>query len=89
MCTSVAENAQIVEENSAAPILDNTERAGLPYGHRDMTKFESRTSPGYRLIAAALLRYSREAPETVSVRWVQAQEMLKSRRRNEAAELVQ
>lgn len=78
-----------MEENSAAPILDNTERAGLPYDHRDMAKFESRTSPGYRLIAAALLRYSREAPETVSVRWVQAEEMLKSRRRNEAAELVQ
>jgi hypothetical protein len=80
---------QIVEENSAAPILDNTERAGLPYGHRDMVKFEGRTSPGYRLVVAALLRYSREAPNMVSVRWVQAEEMLRSKRQNEAAELVQ
>jgi len=54
-----------------------------------MVKFESRTSPGYRLVVAALLRYSREAPEMVSVRWVQAEEMLRSKRRNEAAELVQ
>ncbi|KAH3949938.1 hypothetical protein HBI56_098910 [Parastagonospora nodorum] len=81
--------AYIVEENSAAPILDNTERAGLPYDHRGMTKFESRTSPGYRLVVAALLRYSREASETVTVRWEQAEKMLKSKRINEAAELLQ
>lgn len=79
----------IVEENSAAPILDNTERAGLPYGHRDMVKFESRISPGYRLVVAALLRYSREAPEMIAARWVQAAAMLKAKRQNEAAELVQ
>ncbi|RYN49977.1 hypothetical protein AA0118_g11220 [Alternaria tenuissima] len=78
----------IVEENSAAPILDNTERAGLPYGHRDMSKFESRSSPGYRLVIAALFRYSREAPKMVAARWVQATAMLKSKRQNEAAELV-
>ncbi|KAF2280399.1 ribonuclease-like protein p/mrp subunit [Westerdykella ornata] len=81
--------AYIVEENSAAPILDNTERAGLPYGHRDMVKFESRSSPGYRLVVAALMRYSKEAAEMISMRWVQATEMLSSKRRNEAAELVQ
>jgi hypothetical protein len=54
-----------------------------------MCKFESRSSPGYRLVVAALLRYSKEAPGMVSMRWVQAAEMLKSKRQNEAAELVQ
>ena len=78
-----------MEENSAAPILDNTERAGLPYGHSDMVKFESQNSPGYRLVVAALLRYSSESQDTVSLRWTQAVDMLKSERRNEAAELVQ
>jgi hypothetical protein len=77
-----------VEENSAAPILDNTERAGLPYGHRDMVKFESRSAPGYRLVVAALIRYSKEAPDMISRRWVQADEMLKTKRQIEAAELV-
>lgn len=77
-----------MEENSAAPILDNTERAGLPYNHRDMAGFESRSAPGYRLIVAALIRYSKEAPDTVSIRWEQAVEMLKLKRQNEAAELV-
>jgi hypothetical protein len=88
--TAIRSNVrQIVEENSAAPILDNTERAGLPYGHSGMVKFESRSSPGYRLVVAALMRYAREAPEMVASRWEQAEEMLKSKRRNEAAELVQ
>lgn len=80
--------AQVVEENSAAPILDNTERAGLPYDHRNMCKFESRTSPGYRLIIAALIRYSREASSTIPQRWINATEMLESKRRIEAAELL-
>jgi hypothetical protein len=77
-----------VEENSAAPILDDTERAGLPYEHRDMARFESRSSPGYRLVAATLIRYSKEAPNMVSMRWVQAARMLKLKREDEAAELV-
>lgn len=79
---------QVVEESSAAPILDNTERAGLPYDHGSMCKFESRSSAGYRLIAAALIRYSKDAPQTISQRWANATEMLKSKRMNEAAELV-
>ena len=81
--------SEIVEEHSAAPILDNTERAGLPYGHRDMAKFDRRDSPGYRLVVAALIRYSKDAPDRVACRWMQATEMLKSKRQNEAAELVQ
>ncbi|OAL44043.1 ribonuclease-like protein p/mrp subunit [Pyrenochaeta sp. DS3sAY3a] len=78
----------IVEENSAAPILDNTERAGLPYGHRDMVKFEHQNSPGFRLVVAAIIRYSRDASGVVTQRWTQATKMLNTKRRNEAAELV-
>lgn len=79
----------MVEESSAAPILDDTERAGLPYDHRHMCKFESRSSPGYRLIVAALIRYSNGASNTIPQRWVNAREMLKSKRVVEAAELMQ
>ncbi|KAF6228261.1 hypothetical protein HO133_007991 [Letharia lupina] len=78
----------VVEESSAAPILDSTERAGLPGDHRNMCKFESRTSPGYRLVVAALLRYSKEAPEVVSRRWKYAVDMLNSKRSQEADELL-
>lgn len=80
---------QVVEKHSAAPILDDTERAGLSSDHRNMCKFESRSSPGYRLVVAALIRYSSNAPLTIDKRWVQARELLKVKRANEAAELVQ
>ncbi|MCJ1288691.1 hypothetical protein MMC34_000220 [Xylographa carneopallida] len=77
----------IVEEHSAAPILDNTERSGIAASHSDMCKFE-RNSSAYRTVLAALIRYSREAPDLVAVRWVQAQEMLMSKRVIEASELT-
>ena len=83
-----ADTWQVVEESSAAPILDDTERAGLPYDHRNMCKFESRTSTGYRLVVAALIRYSKEAPEVISRRWEHAIDMLKSKRSQEADELL-
>ena len=80
---------QVVKEYSAAPILDDTERAGLPYDHRNMCKFESRTAPGYRLVVAALITYALNAPSTITQRWVNATEMLKAKRATEAAELMQ
>jgi hypothetical protein len=78
-----------VEQNSAAPILDNTERAGLPYNHQSMCTFESKSSPGYTLIIAALIRYSNEASKTIPLRWANAKKMLLSLRMNEAEELMQ
>ena len=79
----------MVQESSAAPILDDTERAGLPYDHSTMCKFESKTSPGYRVIVAAMIRYSKAAPDVIVRRWVAVKEMLKAKRMNEAAELMQ
>ncbi|KAI4110724.1 MAG: hypothetical protein LQ345_006932 [Seirophora villosa] len=79
----------VVKEHSAAPILDDTERAGLPYDHRGMCRFESRTAPGYRLVVAALMTYTLNAPSTITQRWVSATEMLKAKRDTEAAELLQ
>jgi protein SERAC1 len=64
------------------------ERAGLPYDRRNMCKFDSHTSPGYRLVVAALIRYSMEAPEVISRRWKHAVEMLNSQRSQEADELL-
>ncbi|MCJ1479379.1 hypothetical protein MMC13_008064 [Lambiella insularis] len=77
----------VVEENSAAPILDNTERSGIAANHSQMCKFE-RTSSGYRTIIAALLRYTREAPDVIVFRWVKAKDMLAMKRANEATELT-
>ncbi|CAD6571967.1 MAG: hypothetical protein ASARMPREDX12_004838 [Alectoria sarmentosa] len=66
---------QVVEESSVAPTLDDTERAGLPYDQRNMCKFENRTSFGYRLVVAALMRYSTEALQGLSRRVLAEQGM--------------
>ncbi|RLL97496.1 hypothetical protein CFD26_104983 [Aspergillus turcosus] len=79
----------VVTETSAAPILDDTDRAGLRADHRNMCKFATRTSPGYRLVSATIIRYCEEAPNVVSRRWTEATETLRSMRKNEAEELYQ
>jgi protein SERAC1 len=76
-----------VDEASAAPILDNVERSGLAASHSEMCKFE-KASTGYKTVAAAIMRYSKEAPSIVSTRWVQAKEMLSTQHVNEASELT-
>jgi len=52
----------IIDETSAAPILDNTERCGIGADHQKMCKFQSPSDQGYRTAVAALRRYAREAP---------------------------
>lgn len=79
---------QVVDESSAAPILDNTERSGIGASHSQMCKFEDSSAPGYRTVAAALLRYNREASSLIAVRWSQAKDMLKVQRSAEASEMV-
>ncbi len=88
LLTDVADKMKIVEESSAAPILDNTERSGIGANHSGMCKFENSSAPGYRTVAAALIRYAREAPSLVTARWAQAKDMLKAQRSMEASELM-
>ena len=78
----------VVSDISAAPILDDTGRAGLPYNHVDMVKFEGRDAPGYTLVVATLMRYSEQAQTTIVRRWALSQEVLRSKRENEVAELL-
>ena len=78
----------VVDESSAAPILYDVERAGLPYDHRAMTKFESSSSPGYSLIVSSLKRYAKFAPETIERRQAHASRMLRTKWEEEAAELM-
>lgn len=78
----------IVDEASAAPILDNTERCGIAGDHRGMCKFESSASQGFRTTVAALRRYSREAPQVIDGRRMRAAETLSGNRRHEAMEML-
>ncbi|KAF5851861.1 hypothetical protein GGP41_000579 [Bipolaris sorokiniana] len=50
--------------------------------------FVTRTSPGYRLVVAALIRYSRDAQGVVGIQCERATKMLEAKRRDEADELI-
>ncbi len=77
-----------MDESSAAPILDNTERSGIPASHSEMCKFESASETGYRTVVSAVMRYTREAPGMIEFRWEKADEMLSMQRSSEASELT-
>lgn len=77
----------VVNEASAAPMVDNTERAGIPANHVQMVRFSDVHSSSYRTVIEALVRYSRDAPTVILRRWEQAMEALARIRSNEAFEL--
>ncbi|KIW24356.1 uncharacterized protein PV07_10075 [Cladophialophora immunda] len=54
-----------VKESSAAPPLD-AQRSGIPADHMNMTKFTSRSSPGYCTVVAPLLGFIQNAPSEVA-----------------------
>ncbi|OWT43497.1 hypothetical protein VFPPC_17354 [Pochonia chlamydosporia 170] len=58
--------SRVVTESLAAPILDNTDRAGLRADHANICKFVSRNAPRYRLVVLTMIRYSLDAPSTIS-----------------------
>lgn len=78
----------IVNETSAAPILDNTERSGIDANHSRMVKFSNMNTSSYRNVIAALIRYCRDAPKIIPRRWKVAAAALARARSNEAFELV-
>jgi hypothetical protein len=78
----------IVEQSSAAPIIDNTERSGIHATHSSMVKFSRTDCSSFRTVIAALNRYCQEAPGKIARRWDQALAALAQARSNEALELV-
>lgn len=78
----------IVEETSAAPVMDNTERSGIAADHRGMVKFHANTEQGFRTTVAALRRYYQMAPQVIQGRLIQSAEILSERRRFEAMEML-
>ena len=82
------QEAFVVEESSAAPIIDNTERAGIHGDHTQMVRFSDRRDSSYRTVVEALTRYCREAAPVISRRWQQAAEAITRVWSNEAYELT-
>ena len=78
----------VVKESSAAPIIDNTERAGIAANHAQMVKFSDKSVSSYRTVIEALGRYCRYSPPLISRRWHQATESIHRAWSNEAFELT-
>lgn len=78
----------IVNETSAAPIVENTERSGIAADHRGMCRFESNTSPGFRTTMAALRRYRQEAPQLIKARHAMTTVRLNQSRLDQALETM-
>ena len=62
----------VVDEDSAAPVIEGVERMGIERDHSHMCKFEDENAPGYDVVAEAIQRYAEEDPATVSSkRWIE------------------
>ena len=78
----------IVEESSAAPLVDDTERSGIHANHSDMIRFSDGNVSSYRTVIEALRRYCHLAPPTISHRWRKARETFARARSDEAFEIT-
>lgn len=78
----------IVDENSAAPLVDNTERSGIHANHFEMIRFSDANTSSYRTVIEAIGRYCRSAPPTISRRWRKARETFARARSDEAFEVA-
>jgi hypothetical protein len=77
----------IVDEPSAAPNYEGVERMGIEADHTGMCKFEDENAPGYEAVAEAILRYSRDAPQTIKGRWLEEQRKRQVERETKAMEI--
>jgi hypothetical protein len=76
----------LVDETSAAPMQDNTERACITSNHCGTVKFAGKGCQHYRIVLAALKRFCRSAPRTITRRWDLAQQKLRRARYKAAFE---
>ncbi|KAI4263695.1 MAG: hypothetical protein L6R42_001169 [Xanthoria sp. 1 TBL-2021] len=60
----------LVNEGSAAPVIQDVERAGIQQDHSHMCTFDNIDTPGFDLVAEAIERYATDAPEPIQRRWV-------------------
>jgi len=59
----------MVEEQSAAPVIQDVERACIQQNHAQMCKFEDNDTPGFSVVAEGIQRYAAEAPAIIQRRW--------------------
>ena len=78
----------VVDEESAAPVIEGVERMGIERDHSHICKFEDENAPGFDVVAEAIQRYAGEAPKTIAKRWVEEKNIRGMERREAAEELL-
>lgn len=78
----------IVDEESAAPVWQGVERMGIERDHSHMCKFEDENAPGFAVVAEAIQRYARDAPNTIVLRWEGERHVREVEKRAAAREIL-
>jgi hypothetical protein len=60
----------VVDQTSAAPIMPGVAYGGIEATHSGVSKFGSKTAPGYGMVSSTIKRYAVECPELVRSRWI-------------------
>lgn len=83
----LANNNQVVEEDSAAPTLPDVERASIQADHSNMCKFDNYRSSGFKIVLEGVGRYAEKAPSTIRTRWDSERAERKTQARRRANEI--
>jgi hypothetical protein len=78
----------VVDEDSAAPVIEGVERMGIERDHSHMCKFEDENAPGYDVVAEAIQRYADGASPIILKRWVEEKRIREVERREAAEEIL-
>lgn len=78
----------IVDEDSASPNVQDVERASIPADHSHLCKFEDMSSPGFDVVAEAILRYAADAPELIKSRWTAERSESLAKRQAQVQEIM-
>jgi hypothetical protein len=78
----------IVEEASAAPMIDGVERMGIDADHAAMCRFENESSPGYEAVSEAILRYATASPKVIRNRFIEETRARNMEKKAEVKELI-
>ena len=78
----------VVDEESAAPNIQDVERSVIQQDHSHMCKFENESAPGFDLVAEAIQRYCGEAPDVIKRDWQSEQTAQALKKQAEAQNLL-
>ncbi len=77
-----------MDEESAAPTVQDVERAGIQADHSHMCKFENENAPGFDLVVEGIQRYAEAAPDLIKPRWDAEKQARAVQRTHDANEIT-